>query len=401
VQAVDLNLATRPFKNDTLLWIGLVVAVALLGFLSWWNVTTWREHRRLLADLRESQISIGERFGALDRRDQQALRQVDAVDLPVLVTKADKANEVIRWKSFSWTRLFNLLQEIQPWDVQMTSIHPVFRGDRRGARNELEDLEQVPVSVEGTAKTLRDFLAFERALIFDPHFDRVEPDNIATDDNSGETIFRLRFLYDPRVGVEAELPADQIAEGEGDAAAPDGADAEAVGQAQAEEVDRPAAAEATPELAESGELASDNLKKIRRGDRKGRGKRADAASGSDASPQATPTGPSPATVSAPADPSRPGVGDATQNAAPPQVAEEIEAQAPGSEQVAEEIGAQAPGSEPAGEEIEAQGPGSEPAAEVAAPRVGDATPGRPDRSLAPNSSRGRDRSADDEDEERR
>ena len=110
MQAVDLNLATRPFKNDTLLWVSLVVGVVLLGSLSWWNVTTWREHRRLLDNLRESQVSIGERFAALDRRDEEALRRVDAVDLPVLVTKADKANDVIRWKSFSWTRLFNLLQ---------------------------------------------------------------------------------------------------------------------------------------------------------------------------------------------------------------------------------------------------------------------------------------------------
>ena len=340
MQAVDLNLATRPFKNDTLLWAGLVVAVLLLGSLSWWNVATWREHRRLLGDLRESQVSIGERFAALDRRDVDALRRVDAVDLPVLVTKADKANDVIRWKAFSWTRLFNLLQGVQPWDVQMTSIHPVFRADRRAARNEIEDLEQVPVSVEGTAKTLKDFLAFERELIFDPHFDRVEPDNIATDENSGETIFRVRFLYDPRVGDEPEIPADQIAAAEDEAAAPDEGTGEVVEQAQTDDVDVPAAAAEAPVPEESGELASGDMKKIRRGGGKRQSAEQTPPSATDASQEASPTEPSPATNAPPAVDaadaaptlaSRPPGPDATQDAGPPQPPEEVGTREPGSD----------------------------------------------------------------------
>jgi hypothetical protein len=339
VQAVDLNLATRPFKNDTLLWAGLVVAVLLLGSVSWWNVTTWREHRRLLGDLRESQSNIGERFAALDRRDDEALRRVDAVDLPVLVTKAAKANDVIRWKTFSWTRLFNLLQEVQPWDVQMTSIHPVFRGDRRSARNEIEDLEQVPVSVEGTAKTLKDFLAFERELIFDPHFDRVDPANIATDENSGETIFRLRFLYDPRVGVEAEIPADQIAAAEGEATASDEGTGDVVEQARADEVDAPPAAAEAPVPEESGELAAGDLKKIRRGGRKEQRAEQTPPSATDTSQEASPSEPSPATNTppgveaadaAPTLASQPPGVDATQNAGPPQPPEEVGARESGS-----------------------------------------------------------------------
>ena len=54
MQAIDLNLSTRPFKNDTLVWVGLVVGALVLGLASWWNVTRWSEHRTLLADLRET-----------------------------------------------------------------------------------------------------------------------------------------------------------------------------------------------------------------------------------------------------------------------------------------------------------------------------------------------------------
>jgi hypothetical protein len=49
-----------------------------------------------------------------------------------LTIGADKANEVIGWKSFSWTRLFNLLEEVLPHEVQMVSIRPVFRPEAPG-----------------------------------------------------------------------------------------------------------------------------------------------------------------------------------------------------------------------------------------------------------------------------
>jgi hypothetical protein len=295
VQAVDLNLATRPFKNDTLLWVALLVAVTTLGWLTWWNVQTWRDHRMLVADLRQDQANIEERFDSLDQRDRRALRDIDRVDLAALSTKLEKANEVIRWKSFSWTQLFNLLERVQPYNVQMASVHPVFRGERSAARDEIEDLEQVPVSVEGTAKTLRDLLEFERNLIFDPHFDRVEPERFHTDENSGETIFRMRFLYDPRVGLEVdggdgeaqpEEPQDGTTDedtpGDEDAVPPAEAPADSVTVATAEDEPRADDADtAVPEPAQDSPLASDSLKKIRR-DKRNRQQRpaeADALAG--------------------------------------------------------------------------------------------------------------------------
>ena len=222
MQTVELNLASRPFKNDTLLWVGFALGAALLGWLSWWNVDTFLVHRGLLVTLDESESSMRQRFTELEGRDVTALRSIEGFDLASLSVRSEKANEVIRWKSFSWTELFNRLQEIQPWNVQMESISPVFRAAKGRRRAEsLEDLEQVPVSVDGVSKKLEDFFELERNLIFDPHFDRVEPDRVATDENSGETVFRLRFLYDPR-GVpgndadhENEAPADE--DGEDDA----------------------------------------------------------------------------------------------------------------------------------------------------------------------------------------
>ena len=177
-------------------------------------------------DLQREVASIQSKMDELDGRDREALRAIDAFDLGLLSAKSAKANEVIRWKSFSWTRLFNRLQEIQPWDVQMTAIRPVFNVTGQAADRQ-EDFETVPVSVEGVAKTPDDFWKLQAALIFEDHFDRVEPQHTTLDTVSGETVFRLTFNYDPRElptdeeREEAETVAESDADPVGTTAAPD------------------------------------------------------------------------------------------------------------------------------------------------------------------------------------
>lgn len=267
MQVLELNLASRPFKNDTMLWVGLLVGLLLLGWATWWNVQTYSDHRALLDALQESSTSMRARFVDLEQRDERALRQIEETDLSSLWARSDKANEVIRWKSFSWTRLFNRLEQIQPWDIQMTSIHPVFRASPVGERGSIEDLEQVPVSVEGVAKNLKEYFKLQRALIFDPHFDRVDPTNTSTDKNTGETVFRLRFLYDPRV-VETE-DATVVADAAVDAAEGEAAEPADSGRQVADGAPPETAAEPADEL-----TADPSLQRITR---RGRRNRADAS----------------------------------------------------------------------------------------------------------------------------
>jgi Tfp pilus assembly protein PilN len=304
VQSVDLNLASRPFKNDTLPWVGLVVAVLLLGFASWHNVNTWFQNRTMLTDLEQRQATIDRRLDELERRGGDAVRRIDKINLPALSTRSGKANEVIRWKSFSWTRLFNMLEEVQPANVQLTSIHPVFRGERGRVKDDVEDLEQVPVSVEGIAKDLRAFLEFERALIGSSHFDRIDPGTLATDDNTGERIFRMRFLYDPRIVEPPPETEEAAADEQGGTlpaeTAPEAAEEQATRTDVGNEAVLPgAAADSAPSdtiLGEDDALPSGKLEKIkRRGNRKKRG----AGAGADKNAAATAPAPADAAVQTP------------------------------------------------------------------------------------------------------
>jgi hypothetical protein len=149
----------------------------------------------------------------LERRDRAARDGTRGFDVRSLTVQAAKANEVIRWKSFSWTRLFNELEALQPHDVRMTSVRPLFLADQRvpPGRAANVDSSAVPVAVEGAAKTLDDFLDLERELLRDPSFSRIEPERSARAESTGETLFQLRFVYDPAHSLAAltagDLPA--------------------------------------------------------------------------------------------------------------------------------------------------------------------------------------------------
>ena len=211
---LDLNLSSRPFKNDTLPWVGLGLAVVVLLLLTIWNVRTYRQNTSWVTDLKQQYSTTREELGQFDRRERGAQRDIGGYDLGGLQVRADKANEVILWKAFSWTRLFNLLQEVVPNDVQMISIRPIFRPKGSDRSRDAELAGRVPVSVEGVAKSLSAFLDFEVALIRHPNFERVEPEG-HTQSRTGSLAFELKFLYDydPTHGQAPEpLPEPEAVE---------------------------------------------------------------------------------------------------------------------------------------------------------------------------------------------
>jgi hypothetical protein len=255
--ALDLNLASRPFKNNTLLWTGYVSSLVLLVAFSVWNVMAWRSHVRQLAELRERVGSIEGQMSNLDDREAAAREGIAAFDLKALGLQAFKANEVIEWRVFSWTRLFNVMEEIQPNDVRMTSIRPLFRAGRRADQLGTQGVtpeRAIPVSVEGLAKNYASFMDLQTALLKDERIDLVLPERSQLTDTQ-EILFDLTFVYRP--GVEASPAAGEAND---EAATPDeGAPAELPGeeQAAAGEPVTPAAptpaGPAVPVIVEAGE----------------------------------------------------------------------------------------------------------------------------------------------------
>ena len=72
MNSLDLNLASRPIRNNTLLWVGHgTLAVLLIGF-SAWNTSTYVHHRAELKLLGNERDSFESRMADFDRRDTEA-----------------------------------------------------------------------------------------------------------------------------------------------------------------------------------------------------------------------------------------------------------------------------------------------------------------------------------------
>jgi hypothetical protein len=203
MQSLDLNLASRPFRNNTLPWAGLVLLALALAACTWWNVTSWLSVEERLQARRAMIEDVKNRFDRCDLRERKAEAALKKTDVSYLRVQADRANAVIARKALSWTRLFNILEKVQPYEVRMTRISPVFGN----AASDTLPKGAVPVSVKGFSREIRAFLEFERSLLFDPHFDRVEPEQSSLD-KSGEVEFELSFLYYP--GGVGERPKPNV-----------------------------------------------------------------------------------------------------------------------------------------------------------------------------------------------
>ena len=87
MQVLELNLASRPFKNDTLLWVGFLTGLVLLGWASWWNVQAYTGHRELIASVHESNTSMRERFARIDLRGKAAVKEIEGYEKMILASQ--------------------------------------------------------------------------------------------------------------------------------------------------------------------------------------------------------------------------------------------------------------------------------------------------------------------------
>jgi hypothetical protein len=218
MQRLDLNLASNPFRNNTLLWAGYGTATLLLVVFTVWNVNTFVDYRSRLLALRDTVGTFQTQRLELETRGKRALDGIRRFDVESLEIRTDKANEVIAWKAFSWTRLFNVLERVLPNQVRMNSVRPIFN-PTGGAQDQGEiQAGAMPVAIEGTARSFDDLAELQRAFHADAQIGRVEPRRLDKTDR-GEFAFQLRFMYvpsedEPNAG-DSLTPEAEAADGSG------------------------------------------------------------------------------------------------------------------------------------------------------------------------------------------
>ena len=205
IHAPGINLARRPFRNNAMLY-GIFSACALLLLAG--TLYNYWEFRRAGVELEVLQAEIGaidERQQALAAQVEQVRQEIRAVDLTSFNAKADFANGLLLSKFFSWSDLFDLLEDLMPPEVKLRSIRPSVSAQR------------IEIQVDGLAQTPMALYEFQRALDGDDegHFANVYPLSENTRETRGELNFDLVMDYVPGGSQKDEETTAQPAQADG------------------------------------------------------------------------------------------------------------------------------------------------------------------------------------------
>ncbi|RMG45459.1 MAG: hypothetical protein D6718_07290, partial [Acidobacteria bacterium] len=191
VQAIELNLATRPYRNDKPLAVALLVlGAAALAF------TGHNAHAYLTADAREAALleelaGHRQRMASMTKEAQELRKELAAIDMEALAPQAYFVQSIMEERHFSWTRLFGELERVLPWNVRVTSVRPTFESG------------VVRVQLRGIAKDDDAYFHFQEVLQDAPAFNDVVPGDYQYAEGTDEVAFFLTFRYTP----QAEPPA--------------------------------------------------------------------------------------------------------------------------------------------------------------------------------------------------
>jgi type IV pilus assembly protein PilN len=121
---LDINLATRPYEDAREFWTLWGFGVGLLGVLTLvllgLAVRGWTHAGRDRHEIARLEQQIEERNR--EREEAQAF-----LDLAANRSTRDQSrflNELIQRKSFSWTRVFEELEQVMPPNLNVVSLHP-------------------------------------------------------------------------------------------------------------------------------------------------------------------------------------------------------------------------------------------------------------------------------------
>jgi hypothetical protein len=118
------NVSTRPFYNERVVNLLLLLAAVLVLALTVFNVSRIvslsNQNTELLARAGEAELRARQLRGAA----QQIRRTLDVKQIQTVSASAREANAIIDRRLFSWTELFNHLETTLPDEVRIASFRP-------------------------------------------------------------------------------------------------------------------------------------------------------------------------------------------------------------------------------------------------------------------------------------
>jgi len=188
---LDINLATRPYEDSRQFWTRWGTGVALLGLFT--LLLIYGVVFGMLS-ARKDRVLIREREQQIAERDQQRVKAEATLNLPANRSTRDRSqflNDLFQRKAFSWTRVFEDMEQVMPARLHLVSIQPtmavghqlelklVVAGDTREHAQELvrrmegsQHFQSTQIEVENNqAGTAGDPVRFEIVATYVPETD--------------------------------------------------------------------------------------------------------------------------------------------------------------------------------------------------------------------------------------
>ena len=188
---INTNLSTRPFYNERVVSLWLLVFLVVVIVATVFNATRVLRYSHSDTELGTSASQDEARASELRDSAARLRNSVDARQIDLASREARQANDLIDRRTFSWTELFNIFEKTLPDDVRITAVRP--RLDRG----------QFGLTISVVARGVEDINTFMNNLETTGAFARIGSTLEEHVTESGQIQGSIETLYKPSTGHAA------------------------------------------------------------------------------------------------------------------------------------------------------------------------------------------------------
>jgi Tfp pilus assembly protein PilN len=188
---IRTNLSTRPFYNERIVRLWLLLFLLIVLGATAFNVTRVLRYSRSDTQLSEQATRDETRAADLRTSAVRLRSTVDPKQIEFASVEARQANDLIDRRTFSWTEIFNLFESTLPDDVRITSF-----------RSKVEK-GQIVLTLTIVARGAEDVSAFMDNMERTGVFSQVGATLEERINEQGQLQASLETIYHPSVGHAA------------------------------------------------------------------------------------------------------------------------------------------------------------------------------------------------------
>jgi hypothetical protein len=119
---VPINLASDPFRRDRPLLVGSAALAAVLGLLLIYQVVAMVSERHQAADIRIAIDRQNAQLSAIAAQQAKLNATLRRPENAEVLERSLFLNTLIQRKAISWTRIFDDLEKVMPYNVRLVSV---------------------------------------------------------------------------------------------------------------------------------------------------------------------------------------------------------------------------------------------------------------------------------------